>query len=721
MAAKTSHNDDSISEPSEDRFGIEPFAMTLAFGILQMVAPQGMVIALNGPWGSGKSSAVNLVRHHLADAVEAEEITIVDFACWWFRGEEELALAFFRELYAGLGPSLGSRFKKALPKLGARLLKTAGFVGPAIDMAGAAGAGTIASGAMSWASGLIKLDDSVEKLYAQISKALSDQDRRFLIVIDDIDRLAPDEALLIFRLIKSVGRLPNVIYLLVFDRALAEAIVKEKYPSEGPQYLEKIIQASFDIPEPRKEDLRDQMLENIEKICGRPNESELLQFMNVFYDVIAPEIRTPRDVIRLANSLSVTWPAIGREVDRADFIGIETFRLLRPTVYRAIRSSKELLVGGADSGTSRYSTDQKTEYDKILLGGVAQKDQEQLRRALKRLFPRLDSVWGNLSYGQDSLAGWERQRRVCAASRFDTYFRLSIGDDVLKKDEIDTLVENAADRSFVQQRLREALGILRYGGTTKAALILDELNLHAESIADEDVRPLLIAIFEIGDELDTPRDAAKGFSIGDNRLRIHWLLRRLILDRFDIDKRSAILLEACKTAPVGWMVDIADSANAAHNSREGRAPETQDRLITTKQDCEKMQAMALKSLRAAAKSGALSSNSKLPYLLYRWHDLAKDDGKEVKRWTKAQLARNDQVVLFANAFTSQSWSQSIADRVAQRTTLANVVGIEKILDVELFRGKIKSLLADETLPERDRLILSEFDAAWNRREKGDRY
>jgi uncharacterized protein (DUF2235 family) len=40
----------------------------------------------------------------------------------------------------------------------------------------------------------------------------------------------------------------------------------------------------------------------------------------IFYDVVAPEIRTPRDVIRMANSLSVTWPAIGTEVDCADYL-----------------------------------------------------------------------------------------------------------------------------------------------------------------------------------------------------------------------------------------------------------------------------------------------------------------------------------------------------------------------------------------------------------------
>jgi predicted KAP-like P-loop ATPase len=496
--------------------------------------------------------------------------------------------------------------------------------------------------------------------------------------------------------------------------------VKQKYPSEGPQYLEKIIQASFDIPEPRIEDLRDQMFANIEKICGVPSEADLLQFMNVFYDVVAPEIRTPRDVNRLANSLSVTWPAIGPEVDRADFIGIETLRLLQPTVYRAVRSNKARLTGGADRGFSRYSTDQKADYGKILLGGVEQKDSERLRRALKRLFPRLDSVWGNLSYGSDSIAGWERQRRVCAPSRFDAYFRFSIGDEVLKKEEIDALIEQASDRSFIQGRLREALGILRRNGRTKAALILDELNLHADSIANEDVEPLLIAIFGIADELDTPRDVAEAFSIGDNFLRIHWLLRRLILNRFDIQERSAIVLAACKTAAAGWLADLADSAYAAHNPRAGKPRETQS-LITTEEDCEKLQAMALKSIRAAAKSGALASHHRLCRLLYKWHDAAKEDGKEVKRWTKAQLVRNDNVVLFAEAFTSHGWSHGSGNRVAQRFTSAVVDGIAGIFDVELFRRRIQSLLADKALPDRDRSILSEFDAAWARRDRGERH
>src|ERR1700732_2797417 len=132
------HNDKPISEPSEDRFCIDPFARALASSIRKLASPDGTVVALNGAWGSGKSSAVNLILHHLKHAIDAEEIVAINFACWWFRGEEKLALAFFRELYSGIGPKLGKRFKKALPKLGARLLRAGSVVGPGIDLAGGA-------------------------------------------------------------------------------------------------------------------------------------------------------------------------------------------------------------------------------------------------------------------------------------------------------------------------------------------------------------------------------------------------------------------------------------------------------------------------------------------------------------------------------------------------------------------------------------------------------
>ena len=476
MTENTPYNDKPIAEPSDDRFGVDPFAKAVAASIRKLAAPEGTVIALNGPWGSGKSSVVNLIQHHLKDAVSAEELTIINFACWWFRGEEALALAFFRELYTGLGPTLGERFRKALPKLGARLLRAGAMVGSGIDLAGGAGAGAVAAGAMNWLSALIQEDDTIEKLHAELAKALSDQARRFLIVIDDIDRLAPDEALLIFRLVKSVGRLPNVVYLLAFDRHLAEAIVSERYPSEGPHYLEKIIQAGFDVPEAQHSALCQQLLEQIEAVCGSPAEDQIVRFMNVFYDVVASEVRTPRDLIRLMNAVSVTWPAIGSEVDMADFIGLETLRLMRPSIYRALRANKERLCGTSDL-SEQHSHQQKDEYNRIFFGSPETAERDRLRRVLMRLFPKLEAVWSNTHYGEGSATAWGRERRVCATEHFDSYFRFSLGDETLPRSEIDQLVSHTSDESFVVATFREALTTRRANGSTKAALLLDELEL----------------------------------------------------------------------------------------------------------------------------------------------------------------------------------------------------------------------------------------------------
>lgn len=169
-----------------------------------------------------------------------------------------------------MSPTLGEKLKKSLPKLGARLLKAGAILGGAADLAGAGagGVGGVAGGAMEWLGGLIQQEEGVEKLHAELSKALAEQSRRFLVVIDDIDRLSPDEALLIFRLVKSVGRLPNVMYLLVYDRQLAEKIVSERFPSEGPHYLEKIVQAAFELPEPMAADVHRHLHAQIGSICG---------------------------------------------------------------------------------------------------------------------------------------------------------------------------------------------------------------------------------------------------------------------------------------------------------------------------------------------------------------------------------------------------------------------------------------------------------------------
>jgi predicted KAP-like P-loop ATPase len=260
-----------------------------------------------------------------------------------------------------------------------------------------------------------------------------------LVLIDDIDRLAPDEAIQIFKLVKSVGQLPNVIYVLAFDRELSEKVVSEKYPSEGPHYLEKIVQAGFEVPAVSPEDLRAAFMTEVNATCAAKDGEDPVRTMNIMYGIVTPLLKSPRDLKRLIGMLQVTWPAVSSEVDRADFVAMEALRLFRPNVYTAIRASPDRLTGGASSSANRSSRDLAPVYDDLLLREVPEGEQAGMRLALARLFPRLAAVWSNTHYTAE--ADWRRQRLVCIAEHFPTYFRFTLGEGLLPAKSITELVK----------------------------------------------------------------------------------------------------------------------------------------------------------------------------------------------------------------------------------------------------------------------------------------
>ncbi|MCD4650818.1 MAG: NTPase KAP [Candidatus Cloacimonetes bacterium] len=405
--------------------------------------------------------------------------------------------------------------------------------------------------------------DSIEKLFQQLSKALDQQNKRFLVLIDDIDRLSPNEALLVFRLVKSVGRLPNVMYLLAFDRELAEKAVTEMYPSEGPHFLEKIIQASFELPLPARDDLNLAALSQIESLCGSPKDKDQLRrFMNIFYDTISPFLSTPRDLTRLSNSMAVSWPAVACEVDTADYVALEVMRLFEPLLYNAIRSNKDRLCGVRSSYGNHEEPEKEIQF---FLEILPEKNREQAKLSLMRLFPRLE----NVGYSSSFVEEWEAQRRVCTKKHFDTYFRMTIGDETLSINEIEEFISNAGDKEFVKNSFKKALQIIRKNGRSKVPLLFDELNVHAQKIEKEKFQPLISAIFEIADDIYREEDCERGgFSIGDNYLRIHWFIRKLTFDRCDLNGRNEIFKSACKNAQVGWLTDFTRSTISDHFPRE---------------------------------------------------------------------------------------------------------------------------------------------------------
>lgn len=71
------------------------FADTLAATILGLPQNTGFAIGLIGPWGSGKTSVLNLMEETLG---ESGTVEVLHFNPWLYSGTEQLIASFFDEI-----------------------------------------------------------------------------------------------------------------------------------------------------------------------------------------------------------------------------------------------------------------------------------------------------------------------------------------------------------------------------------------------------------------------------------------------------------------------------------------------------------------------------------------------------------------------------------------------------------------------------------------------
>jgi hypothetical protein len=240
------------------------------------------------------------------------------------------------------------------------------------------------------------------------------------------------------------------------------------------------------------------------------------------------------------------------------------------------------------------------------------------------------------------------------------------------------------------------------------------LKVHAEKVAKADIQPLLTGLFEVADEIDVEADRDKVFGMVRNELRLHWLLRSLVRDRLSLEERSAVYMAACQSASLGWLANFADSAWADYHPREGKEPQPEEKCLTTAADALCLRAIYRDRVAEEAETGALLEHADLAKLLYRWCEVAEDDGAAVREWTSRQLTTDEGVRRFAVAFTGYGWIQGLGelgDLVARRTTGAQVKGLDRLMDVTELRRRAEEVV--ERLPE-----VATFLDAWKRQERG---
>ena len=416
--------DAPIRSLSEDQLGRRSFARVLATEVLAAPAARGYVMGLTGPWGSGKTSILNMT----VDAI-GDQAIVIQFNPWMFSGTETLVSSFFAEI----AKQLGSKEAK-LKGIASKLATYGQLLSP---LAAVVGAGTAVQGAASILQALAAAP-SVYEQHQELRTLLEGLDKRLVVVVDDVDRLRPEEILDIVRLVRLVGDFPNTLYLLAFDRHRVEECLGENDIERGRAYLEKIVQVTHDVPAARQPDVTAMfiagfapMLDDLPTGPFDPGD-----WQNILAFIIRPLLVTPRHVQRLLGSLSMTMRMVGDEVAIADLVGIEAVRVLHPALFEALVSTADHLmantsiIGQAGYQPGRNIKDSPLAPVHAAAPGLAED-------VCRWLFPAARRHFENTNYGPEWGVTWRRQRKVASAAVFRFYLERQLPDGVVPAHVVD--------------------------------------------------------------------------------------------------------------------------------------------------------------------------------------------------------------------------------------------------------------------------------------------
>jgi predicted KAP-like P-loop ATPase len=642
--------DRPLTDPATDRLGYAPFAAALADAVRRMEAPDGIVVALHGQWGLGKTTALNFIGHYLARPQEGEagagELLILPFNPWLFTGRIDLAFAYLAELQkAFLRWSLATESaRRALSNL-AKLV--AGAPVPGAELAKTVG------------DALDPGSPDVRKLKQEIERALASQRKRLVVVIDDIDRLTPGEIRELFSVIKAVADFPNTVYLLAFDDdVVAAALTTDEV--DGRAYVEKIVQVPFELPIPERAALQALFLEQLEAIVGEDVDPDLLSqedLATLLHFGLMPLMNTPRDVVRLTNSLRVTYAAVRGEVNVVDFVGIEAARVFIPPLYETVRASPEMF--GAARGLAEAL--RATQADELArfhqrrwanAEALAEDHLEAAKELSSLLFPQTAQSLGVHVRRSRTALESRRHRHVTNPDFYPLYFRLTLGDVAVSRDLVMVIVDRSADPQAFRESLIELASETTPSGRTRASAMLDELVGQARRFDVAALPELIAGLVSVGDQLWIEED--EEFMGGGNDLRI-WSLLQELLQLVDRDERTPLLLRAVERADsVALPVRIVTSLGRWFGAEAGSvrdvqvAPSMDENAPVDSEGVRQLEEAAARRIARAGEDGQLFATPLLSVVLARWGAWAGE--ADVRVWIDGVRADDDRLGRLLVAF-----------------------------------------------------------------------
>jgi len=212
--------DEEIKRPDEDVFASNVQAKSFADAVLASGAHSGLVFGVDGPWGVGKTSFINLAQLHWAK-VAGDTPIVFRFEPLRYASEPDLSQRFIKELSAAIQKQVFvPEFKPVVTRY-SRMLKGKAefsFFGMKLSFE--------------------PTDETIDDMLEDVDDVLKRIGRRIIVVIDDLDRL---EAKAVNNVLFTVRR----TYILCYDTENLVGTADDK--ENAREFLEKFVMVKLSL------------------------------------------------------------------------------------------------------------------------------------------------------------------------------------------------------------------------------------------------------------------------------------------------------------------------------------------------------------------------------------------------------------------------------------------------------------------------------------------
>jgi KAP family P-loop domain len=430
-------SDDPIQTWPQDALGRAALVDSLSIKIMIAKTP---VVALSGPFGSGKTSTLNLLREHLG----TKAIT-VSFSTW-LPGSQETLTSY---LLADIANECKKQY--VVPGLTQSTTRLAAALGQKVP----------------FLSEYLKLRPAPTQKddIANLKSALVRLPKRVVVLLDEIDRMEKEEIITLLKVIRGIATLPNVSFVCAGSLETIGKIVEK-----DEEYFEKFFPVIISVTEPDPAALRragaDRLVDAFASCDWFVNNTEAEQFKKRIESVwdarIALFCKTLRAVGLLANDVSVAAAPLRREVDPLDLTLIEMLHRFEPLVYRLVARNSFALTGGESLVRGgAYHTDKedeearKTLIDKLKKASENDQEFDRVIGVINELFPVISTTERRSRRAQrasETSELEEADKRIRQPGIFPAYFRYELPDEIFSSVQLASLLQKLEHASTQEER-----------------------------------------------------------------------------------------------------------------------------------------------------------------------------------------------------------------------------------------------------------------------------